>query len=255
MTAGRPSLTARSVALSRSRLDRPQTPEGDPESELRLYRGLRPRLPLSLAVGRGIPMEDRTRFVDQEVLEAIAQGIAQVIIVGSGYDGRCLRFRKQGIRFFEVDHPATQADKQRRLEAVGAPVDNVTFVATDLVQDSIKAALAAAGHNRQLSSLFICEGLLVYLPPEAVERLLTGLRASAAIGSRLVVTAVELDSKPHARDWVRRAILTAIGEPRRSRFGPGEIGRLLSGSSWKVVREVSQARGESRRLLLAAEPI
>lgn len=88
-----------------------------------------------------------------------------------------------------------------------------------------------------------------------MERLLTGLLASAAIGSRLVVTAVELDSKPHARDWVRRAILTAIGEPRRSRFGPGEIGRLLSGSSWKVVREVSQARGESQRLLLAAEPI
>ena len=82
MNAGRPSLTARSVALSRSRLDRPQTPEGDPETELRLYRGLRPRLPLSLAVGRGIPMQDRTRFVDQEVLQAIAQGIAQVIIVG-----------------------------------------------------------------------------------------------------------------------------------------------------------------------------
>jgi O-methyltransferase involved in polyketide biosynthesis len=42
-------------------------------------------------------MEDRTRFVDQEVLQAIAQGIAQVIILGSGYDGRCLRFRKQGM--------------------------------------------------------------------------------------------------------------------------------------------------------------
>ena len=112
-------------------LDRPQTPEGDPETELHPYRGLRPRLPLSLAVGSGIPMQDRTRFVDQEVLQAIAQGIAQVIIVGSGYDGRCLRFRKQGIRFFEVDHPATQADKRRRLEAVGAAVDHVTFVATD----------------------------------------------------------------------------------------------------------------------------
>lgn len=209
----------------------------------------------SLAMARGIPMEDRTRFVDDEVLQAISRGSAQVVIVGAGYDGRSLRFRKPGVHFFEVDHPTTQIDKRRRLGAVGAALDHVTFVASDLVQDSIEAALATAGHNRQLSSLFICEGLFLYLPAEAVERLLLGPRATAAIGSRLVVTALELDSKPHARDWVFRAILTAIDEPSRSRFGPEEINRLLTRSNWKVVREVSQARGSSRRLQVAAEPL
>ena len=255
MKAGRPSLTARSVALSRSRLNRPQTPEGDPEAELRLYQGLRPRPPLSLVLGWGIPTRDRTQFVDEEVLQAIAQGVVQVVIVGAGYDGRPLRFRKPGVRFFEIDHPATQADKRRRVELAGGAVDYVTFIAADLTHDNLETVLAAAGHNPALPSLFICEGVLVYLPAKAVERLLTGLRAGAAMGSRLVLSAVERDSNPNVRDWMRQAILAAIGEPRRSRFGLGEIDQLLTGSSWTVVREISQARDGRRRLLVAAEPV
>lgn len=198
-------------------------------------------------------MEGRTRFVDEEVLDAVAQGISQIVVVGAGYDGRSLRFRKPGIRFFEVDHPATQVDKRRRLEAVGAAVDNVTFVPTDLGQESIAAVLAAAGHACELPSLFICEGLLLYLAEDAVERLLTDVRTRAASGSRLVISTAELGHKPQMRDRIRQAMLAAIGEPHRSQFRPGSVGRLLAETGWEVVREVSQPRGSGRLVRIAAK--
>jgi hypothetical protein len=61
----------------------------------------------------------RTRFVDAEVTGAIEAGLRQVVTCGAGYDDRALRFRTSGVRFFELDHPATQADKARLLRALG----------------------------------------------------------------------------------------------------------------------------------------
>ena len=59
----------------------------------------------------------RTRFFDEQVLAALDRGIRQVVIAGAGYDDRALRFRSPGVRYFELDHPATQADKRRLLAA------------------------------------------------------------------------------------------------------------------------------------------
>ena len=72
------------------------------------------------AAGFGPSLAARTRFFDERVLEAISDGIGQVVILGAGYDDRALRFRSPGVRFFELDHPATQADKARRLRVIKA---------------------------------------------------------------------------------------------------------------------------------------
>ena len=161
MKVGQPSLTARGVALARSRLSRPQTAEGDPSAELRLYAGLlaidapgsarhdRPRERASdpSSSHRRFNIAERTAFIDEETLGAVTGGIGQVVLVGAGYDGRSLRFRRSGVRFFELDHPATQADKRRRLEALGVPLDNLTFVEIDLMSDRVDVALARAGQS------------------------------------------------------------------------------------------------------------
>ena len=72
--------------------------------------------------GQGASLIARTRFFDDRVLAALSAGIRQVVILGAGYDDRALRFRSPGVRFFELDHPATQADKARRLRAMKAGV-------------------------------------------------------------------------------------------------------------------------------------
>jgi len=260
----RPSLTARGVALGRSRLERPQTPEGDPEAELRLYQGLAGRR-LSDLVPRhlGLPgrrhrrgrhrMEARTAFIDAETLSAVTGGITQVVIVGAGYDGRALRFRSPGVRFFELDHPATQADKRRRLEDLGVALDHLTLRPVDLMRDPVDAVLAGAGHRDDEPSLFICEGLIRYISRGAVDRMLEGLHRRAAPGSRLLLTASE-SAAPVGRS-MRRWYLRVIGEPVRNRFDAGEIAQVLARAGWTVVREVRRARDDrGARLLIAAEP-
>lgn len=258
---GDPSVTARAVALARSRLARPQTPAGDPGAEDRLYAGL--RAPIWWPVFRAgwqRRIAARTRFFDDVTLAAIDAGITQVVIVGAGYDGRALRFAAPGVRFFEVDHPATQQDKRRRVAALGGAPGAITHVAHDLTRGDLLGALAAAGHARDRASLFICEGLLLYLTPPIIEALLRDLRASAGPGSQLALSARELlgeaRAPTRARQDAQRLLLAAIGEPRRSLFGPGQLDGLLEQAGWRTVRKRARARvrGGQRGMLVLAEP-
>src|SRR5580704_3682653 len=112
-----PSRTSQAVALTRAGLDRPHSPDGDPAAQHALCAGMTFSPPSWLRPG----IEARTRFFDQQVQAAISAGVRQIVICGAGYDDRALRFRSDGVRFFEVDHPGTQADKVRRLLAIARP--------------------------------------------------------------------------------------------------------------------------------------
>lgn len=255
---GCPSVTARAVALARSQLPRPSSPDGDPAAEQRLCATLPPLPAWWRWRRRRGHLAHRTAFFDQEVIDALAVGIEQVVVVGAGYDGRALRFRRPGVRFFELDHPATQADKRRRLEAVGASLEGLTFAALDLMREGSEAALASAGHRLDRPSLFYCEGLIGYLTRPAVVRLLGELRRRAAPGSRLALNAAEASSAPprwRPRAAARRLALAAIGEPRRTVFAPGELEAVLESTGWRIVRlERRVHAGRGARLLVAAEP-
>jgi methyltransferase (TIGR00027 family) len=110
----RPSRTSQAVALVRAQMPRPSSPEGDPDAQELLCRGMRPTSAYRLRP----QILARTRFFDDQVMGAISAGVSQVVICGAGYDDRALRFRSTGVRFFELDHPATQTDKARRLRAI-----------------------------------------------------------------------------------------------------------------------------------------
>jgi methyltransferase (TIGR00027 family) len=183
--AGQASKTAQGVAVVRSRFpDRPHTPSGDPDAQERLCAGMR--------VGRALRLHGhllaRTRFFDTVVLEALRRGIDQVVIVGAGYDDRALRFRSPGVRFFELDHPDTQADKRRRVEALGADLDGLVFVPLDVTRDPVAELLADAGHEASRATLFLCEGIVIYLEMGDIVYLLRGLAERAAPSSELAIS-------------------------------------------------------------------
>ena len=252
MRKRRPSFTARTVALVRSQLDRPQTPEGDSDAEWRLYLGLRLRFGMPLFAGKGRrSVAERTAFMDEETLRAINDGISQIVIVGAGYDGRALRFRSHGVRFFEVDHPATQTDKRRRLEKLGVPLDHVRFVPFNLLSEGLQEALSKTDYNRENATLFLCEGLIRYLPKECVQRLFASLRALAASGSKLTLNGREYFAP--VRLSMRRFFLSLIGEPIRSVFAIGETNRMLNATGWRIAREVRRAASRTERVLVSAE--
>jgi methyltransferase (TIGR00027 family) len=61
----------------------------------------------------------RVLWFDAQVASALDAGVEQVVVIGAGYDSRAWRFRGNGTRFFEVDHPTTQHDKMRRAPGPG----------------------------------------------------------------------------------------------------------------------------------------
>jgi methyltransferase (TIGR00027 family) len=228
-----PSRTSQAVALTRAELDRPHSQDGDPDAQRALCAGLDISLPDWLRPG----IEARTRFMDEHVAAAIATGVQQIVICGAGLDDRALRFRTRDVVFFEVDHPATQADKAARLHAIGAGQAGPILVSCDFQADAIGPALAAAGHSGSDPTLFLCEGLLVYLDRGACHRLLAGLAGCAAAGSALAATLATYDSdvppEVVAADANARR-RTAATEPWRTILRRAEHLAMLERAGWHV---------------------
>lgn len=255
---GVPSRTSQVVALTRARLPRPHSRDGDPDAQRLLCDGMRPAEAPGLRPG----LAARTRFFDGQVLAAIAAGITQVVILGAGYDDRALRFSSPGVRFTEVDHPATQADKAARLGALRTEADRPVLAAADFGHDDVAAVLADCGHDPGRPSLLLCEGLLVYLDRPAAVRLLAGLRASAAPGSTLAASlAVHADGLDSGRvvQVANARRRTASAEPWRTILPPEQHLALLTRSGWTVTgqldaAELEQAAEPGRSLLVTATP-
>ncbi len=185
-----PSRTSQAVATVRADFDRPASPGGDAGAQRRLCLGM----VRSTSTWLRPHLEARTRFFDRQVLEALAAGVGQVVILGAGYDDRALRFRTPGARFFELDHPATQADKRRRLLAIDPDLDGVTLASVDLGADDVGRVLAGAGHDAGADTLFVAEGLLVYLDRATNHRVLAALAARATPDSVLAASLAVHDS-------------------------------------------------------------
>jgi methyltransferase (TIGR00027 family) len=232
MTFG-PSRTSQAVALTRASLDRPHSQHGDPKAQQALCAGIDWVPPAWLRPG----IEARTRLIDEVVVAAIARGVRQVVVCGAGLDDRALRFRTPGVRFFEVDHPVTQADKAMRLRALSAAQDGPALAACDLQVDSAADALAARGHRRDEPSLFLCEGLLVYLDQDAGSRLLAGLAARAGAGSVLAATLATHSSDLPSAEVVAEANArrrAAASEPWRTILPADEHLAMVRAAGWTV---------------------
>jgi methyltransferase (TIGR00027 family) len=255
-----PSRTSQAVALTRASISRPHSLEGDPDGQRALCAGLAFTLPAWLRPG----IEVRTRFMDEQVLTAIGAGVRQVVICGAGLDDRALRFRTTGVRFFEVDHPITQADKARRLRDMGVGIDGPTLAGCDFQSESIAGALEACGHVATLPTLFLCEGLLVYLDQQAGRRLLTESASRAAIGSVLAASLATHDSGLPADEVAAAANArrrTGNSEPWQTILPAGEYLATLADAGWAVTgitessapsADVSHGR---RSLLVTAAPV
>jgi methyltransferase (TIGR00027 family) len=188
----------------------------------------------------GPSLAARTKFFDGRVLDATGAGVRQVVILGAGYDDRALRFPAPGVRFFELDHPATQADKARRLRAMRPGAVAPTLVPADFRHDDLGRVLAACGHDATQPTLFLCEGLLVYLDQPACVRLLAGLRARAAGGSTL---AASLSVHREGLDSARVAAV-ANGRRRDGRTEPW-LTILPAPAHLDLLRQVGWSPAES----------
>lgn len=128
----------------------------------------------------------RTRFFDDFFTEAGAAGIRQAVILASGLDSRAYRLSwSDGTVVYEIDQPQVIEFKCATMESIGAtPAAEQRTVGIDLREDWPKA-LCASGFDPHQPTAWSAEGLLVYLPPDAQDRLFDDITALSARGSRL----------------------------------------------------------------------
>ena len=130
----------------------------------------------------------RTHFFDAYFADAVAAGVRQVVILASGLDSRAYRLKwPVDTTIYEIDQPKVLAYKSGTLTAHEvAPSADRREVPCDLRQDW-PAALRGAGFDGNLPTAWLAEGLLIYLPAQAQDRLFEQITALSAPGSRIAV--------------------------------------------------------------------
>jgi methyltransferase (TIGR00027 family) len=130
----------------------------------------------------------RTHFFDAHFAGAIAAGIRQVVILASGLDSRAFRLDwPTGTTVYEIDQPKVLDYKSATLAAHGVtPSADRREVPIDLRQDW-PAALRGEGFDPKAPTAWLAEGLLMYLPAEAQDRLFAQITELSAPGSRIAV--------------------------------------------------------------------
>jgi methyltransferase (TIGR00027 family) len=186
-------------------------------------------------------MVPRTVAIDDAVR---AHGGRQVVILGAGLDGRAWRMPElSGHPIFEVDQPASQADKRDRAKALrGTPP---VYVPVEFGEDPLDRALAEAGHRPGRTTTWIWEGVVPYLTPVQVEATVAEIAASSAPGSRLVVNfQAPLGLTIRVNRWRGRLLSASTrrpsvwrAEPWRSFWTAAAMGRLLQRHGWGVTAE------------------
>jgi methyltransferase (TIGR00027 family) len=128
----------------------------------------------------------RAKFFDDYFLESTAAGIRQAVILASGLDARAYRLPwPAGTVVYELDQPAVIDFKTTTLEELGAqPAAERHAIGIDL-RDDWPAALRAAGWQADQPTAWCAEGLLIYLPPEAQDRLFDTIIGMSTPGSTI----------------------------------------------------------------------
>jgi methyltransferase (TIGR00027 family) len=131
----------------------------------------------------------RDRYIDDYLEASLNQGLEQLVILGAGYDARAYRFEalKCDVKVFEVDHPATQAVRLKKLIAIfGARPAHVTYVPIDFNLQTLSERLIESSYDERGKTLFIWQGVTQYLTPAAVDDTLAFVSEHSGPGSRII---------------------------------------------------------------------
>jgi methyltransferase (TIGR00027 family) len=247
MDRNRASFTAKGIAALRA------LESARPEDERICYDPLARRMispifyflcRLSTGYGRRVApgvqefLAARCRYIDDFLRARLDEGFRQIVILGAGLDSRAYRFKlPEGVKVFEVDHPASQRAKLRKVkELLGSLPGNVVYVPLDFNREGLEK-LSTCGYHETQKTVFVWEGVTHYLTAEAVDATLSFIKSHSGPGSTLVF------------DYVNRSALEASrkrGEVRRMQRYRGFTGEgLVFGLQEGHEREFLAQRGFS----------
>ena len=130
----------------------------------------------------------RKRKIEATVRKALAQGDQAVVVIAAGFDTLCLRLHHEfaDADFIEIDHPATQKPKQ----GISPKSSNLHFIPADLIKKSIAEVLSSSSLRLDTRSIFVVEGLTMYLKEDDVLEI---FKQIAPYCGKLVFTFMEED--------------------------------------------------------------
>lgn len=175
----------------------------------------------------------RSRYAEDALSLAIQQGISQYVVLGAGLDTFAYRnpYPDTVLRVFEVDHPATQDWKRKRLAETGISIpQTLSFIPVDFEKQTLADGLHQAGFDISKRSLFAWLGVTMYLSQAAID---TTLRLVALLpaGSRIVfdylVSPTLLSSPAHLAFEQLSASVRLAGEPFQTCFAPSDLSQHL----------------------------
>jgi len=177
----------------------------------------------------------RTRYIDDYLKECIGNGIRQLVILGAGYDSRAYRIEglRGKVKVYEIDHPATQEAKTKRLKRLlGSLPGHVVYVPVDFSKDKLDGRLLESGYDRNSKTLFIWEGVTMYLSAEAVDDTLAFVVNNSGEGSSIIFNYIYQSAldRTLGTEMVRRGreYLSRIGEPFTFGIEENAIDEFLS---------------------------
>ncbi len=172
----------------------------------------------------------RARYVEDCLTELRQAGVDQYVLVGAGLDSFGLRAAGEpdGLRVLEVDHPASQAAKRRRLgEIAGALPDNLELIPVDFERERLADGLARSGFDPSRPALFAWLGVVQYLSREAAFQTLASMRECAAPGSEVIFDYIAPRERTPADALPLLDALSRFtarrGEPLKAAFDPREL--------------------------------
>jgi methyltransferase (TIGR00027 family) len=201
-------------------------------------------------------MTARTKHYDAILKEEGIKGIKQVVNLGVGYDTRAYRFHDTmpNVKTIEVDTPATIGQKKELVSKIfGALPAYVVYVAIDFDKQSLSDALLKAGYDKTQKTLFIWEGVTMYLTKEAVDGTLKFIAEQSAPGSSVVFSYClqsVIDGNYSALASGPAAKLVAhLGEPFVYGIDPGKIKDFLKDRGFDLLSDMGDVEMEKMYLI------
>jgi len=204
-------------------------PRRDPaEQALEELRRARAYLPL------------RQRYQEECLTAAYDRGVRQFVLLGAGLDAYAFRqpSDRADLSIFEVDFPATQAEKRARIEQLGwREPANLFFAPCDFEHDTLSESLTRAGFDPRLPTYFAWMGVTIYLKRESIRATLVDALALSAPGSSIAFEYALPIEDLSGTDLLSREYSLAQKnrerEPFLSHFRLEEIRELVTDVGWR----------------------
>jgi methyltransferase (TIGR00027 family) len=184
----------------------------------------------------------RKKEIDKQVRAALAEGVQQVIVLGAGLDVLSLKLSPSydKIQFIEIDLHASQQFKKNALHEANMSVPaNMEFVEGDL-REPLPGILARSRHYKaDAKTLWIGEGLFMFIPEESVRRIFTEIKAACAAGSTLLFTSLkDMQTAEGIAHLLQKIYLTKENCPFKWAADIDRVRELINSTGFKTTYQL-----------------